>query len=133
MKNGDANISNFEFDGTPRSAVQKITITGTIGKNQQINLSTITKISGISIPLRLKGTLTNPQHESIELIYGIINQNIDSISKIIDDTRKDGSINQTTKSIMNTIDNITKGNSKSSDSIESSVGNLLKGIKKITD
>ena len=108
MKNGDTNISNFEFTGTPRSAVQKIAITGTINKNQKINLNTTTKISEISIPLRLTGTLTNPQHESIELISGIINKNIDSISKIIDAASKDSKINQTTKSIINAIENITK-------------------------
>jgi hypothetical protein len=109
MKNGDADISNFEFNGTSKSAVQRITITGTINKNQQINLNTITKISGFSIPLRLKGTLANPQHESIELIRGIINQNIDTVGKIIDAaTQQNSKINQTTKSIINVIENITK-------------------------
>lgn len=133
MKNGDANISNFEFDGTTRSAVQKITITGTINKNQQINLNTVTKISGLIIPLRLTGTLTNPKPEAIELIRGIINQNINSIGTIIDAATKDTKINKTTKSIINTIDNITKENNKSSNSTETSVGNLLEAIKKITD
>ena len=133
MKNGDANISNFEFDGTSRSAVQKITITGTIDKNQQINLNTITKISGISIPLRLKGTLTNPQHEPIELIFGIINQGVDTIGAVIDAASQNSEINKTTKSILDTIDSITTESKKSPDVIENSVENLFDGIKKLTD
>lgn len=108
MKNGDANILTFEFDGTPKNAVQKITIAGTISKNQQINLNTITKISGLSIPLRLTGTLTNPQHDSIDIIRGIIDQNIDTIGKIIDAVGNDSEIKQVTKGIMNVIDSLTK-------------------------
>lgn len=134
MKNGDTNISNFEFIGTPRSAIQKIIMTGTINKNQQINLNTITKISEISIPLRLKGTLTNPQHEQIELIRELINQNTGTINKIIDATTKDNNIKQTTKNIINTINNITKeDNNKTSGNKENPVENLLKGIKNLTD
>ena len=79
MNNGNVNIKKFHFIGSTYSAVNNLNITGYISRNDDLNLSTKTQITGIYLPIQIGGTLNNPKPNYNRLIPALLSSNIVNI------------------------------------------------------
>ncbi|MEI6054874.1 MAG: hypothetical protein WCR55_02345 [Lentisphaerota bacterium] len=128
MTDGNIDIKKFIFSGTPKSAVKSMDITGIINKDQSIDINTSTNIGGLTIPIHITGTISDPKPDTINLVNSMLKNTANTIGNIIDAASKNGSGNNTTKSIMNAVDSFT-GNSSADGG--DSVGSLINSFKNI--
>lgn len=131
MTDGNIDIKKFIFTGTPKSAVKSMDITGIINKDQSIDIKTKTDIGGLTIPVHITGTINDPKPDTINLVNSMLKNTATTIGNIIDSASKNGSGNDTTKSIMNAVDSFTGSSSSSSSDGGDSVGSLINSFKNI--
>jgi hypothetical protein len=78
---GDIDINKFVLIGGKGSAVRKMSFDGDVDLNYGMNVRTETNITGIVIPLTIRGTVDNPKPLVKKMLPGLIGKTAENILK----------------------------------------------------
>ena len=76
MNKGDIFISEFLFLGDKGSVVNKLSIQGSISRNERLNLRTETMITAVAIPINIAGTVKKPDPDIKRFLPALLGRNI---------------------------------------------------------
>jgi hypothetical protein len=81
IENGDININQFILKGGSGCPVRKMSFVGDVDLNYGLNVRTQTNITGIIIPLTIRGSVDNPKPLVKKMLPGLIGRTAENIVK----------------------------------------------------